>query len=149
MDVAAVGSTGQSTAGTRIATSLKPEDFFKLLIAELQNQDPFEPMDNAKMVQQIASIREIELSSSLADALKSVTTQQRFAAAASLIGKYVVGEVTDASGQKVQIEGVVTSVRFEESGNIVLELDNGEQLPLDSVRQVSVLAGSQQANPVA
>jgi len=138
MDVASIAgaSASSSTSGGHGLASLRPEDFFRLLITELQNQDPFEPMDNAKMVEQISSIRDMEMSTNLSQALQSVTRQQNYATAASLIGKLVTGTVTDASGREQVIEGIVTGVRFEKGGKIVLELDTGDQLPLEAVQYV-------------
>ncbi len=49
------------------------------------------------------------------------------------IGKLATG--TDESGQAV--EGVVTSIRQDEPGRVVLELDTGRSLPLDGVKQLS------------
>jgi len=110
-------------------------DFYKLLIAELQYQDPFQPMDNAKMVEQMASIRNIESSANMTEALQSVTRQQNFGTASTMIGKKVEGEVTDSMGEKHEVTGVVSRVHFE-NGNVTLELEDGTKLPLESITSV-------------
>ena len=57
------GSTPNSpTDGTKKPKDLKDLDinqFLQLMIAELTNQDPLNPMDNTQLVQQIGAIREI------------------------------------------------------------------------------------------
>ncbi len=135
MPVNGIDSTGTSSATTsgKSAASMNSTDFYKLLIAELRYQDPFQPMDNSKMVEQVANIRNIESSTSMTSALESVTRQQNFGTAASLIGKMVSGQVKDGDGKDQTVQGVVTSVRFEQNGNVVLDLDNGGSLPLTAV----------------
>jgi flagellar basal-body rod modification protein FlgD len=128
--VSSSAATGQNAA------QMSSDDFYKLLIAELRYQDPMQPMDNSKMVEQVAGIRNIEASTSMTNALSSVTRQQNFGTASSLIGKKVVGQVKDASGTDQSVEGVVTGVRFESNGSVVLELDNKTALPLEAVVHV-------------
>jgi flagellar basal-body rod modification protein FlgD len=108
----------------------------KILITQLQYQDPFEPMGNQEMVAQIASIRELEMNVQLTGSLRQMTEQQRVGSAAALIGKYAKGEVSDAEGNVFTIEGIVTGIRFTEKGEAMLELDTGEILPLASLTEV-------------
>ncbi len=144
MAVNAVTPTGtSSTVGAATATQggnaigMSTDDFYKLLIAELRYQDPMQPMDNAKMVEQVAGIRSIEASTTTTETLQAVARQQNYATAATLIGKAVTGTVTDATGKDLQIKGVVTSVTFEKNGQVVLGLDNGaNKLPLEAVTNV-------------
>jgi len=145
MAVNAVTSTGTSvTPGASTATQggnamgMSTDDFYKLLIAELRYQDPMQPMDNSKMVDQVAGIRSIEASTTTTATLQAVARQQNYATAATLIGKVVTGTVTDATGKELQIKGVVTSVTFEKNGQVVLGLDDGaNKLPLEAVTNVA------------
>jgi hypothetical protein len=128
------GSTIASVADDNRISELGGEDFFKLLIAQLVNQDPLEPTTNQELLQQVSSIREIELSTSLVDSLKSLTGQQRFGAASSLIGQYATGQ-PDASGQS--LSGTVVAVRFTPEGSVVLQLDSGAELELEQLATVT------------
>jgi len=142
MDIASVtaSSTGTtSTAGVGL-DGLQGEDFMSILIAQLQNQDPFEPMGNEEMVAQIANIRELEMNTQLTSSMKQITEQQRVGSVAALIGRYVKGEVTDGDGNVFAMEGIVTGVRFTEKGKAMLELDTGESLPLESMTEVTGLS---------
>lgn len=114
-------------------SDLSSSDFFQLLITELTNQDPLEPTDNQDLLKQIASIRDIELSTSLTDALGRLTGDQRFSSASSLIGQHVTSRVDD-QGQTTR--GIVLGVRFSESGAPVLQLADGSEVPLDRVELV-------------
>lgn len=127
--------TGTGTSGGGLA-SISGSDFMNLLIKQLQYQDPLEPMSNQEMMQQMATIWQLETNTQLADQLEMVTDQQRFGSAAVLIGKYVQGTVSDDSGNEYTIDGVVKSVLFTPQGEVVLELENGYTLPLANLEQV-------------
>ncbi len=115
---------------TNSAADLSSEDFFKLLITQLTNQDPLEPMENEDLLRQISSIREIEMSTTLTNTLQLLTGQQRFASASSLIGKHV----TSVPGRDdVVLSGTVVGIRFEEDGRPVLQLAGGDELALENV----------------
>ncbi|MEK6797730.1 MAG: flagellar hook capping FlgD N-terminal domain-containing protein [Planctomycetota bacterium] len=119
-----------SAPSARGAAGLGSDDFFKLLITQLTNQDPMKPTDNEELLRQIASIREIELSSTLTDSLRSLTGQQSFTSASALLGQHVTG--TPGEDGLVST-GMVLGVRFGEGGQVVLQLSNGSELPLSQV----------------
>ncbi|MCO6437987.1 MAG: hypothetical protein J5J06_12920 [Phycisphaerae bacterium] len=136
MQTPAVSETTTSTPSASRASGfedLRSEDFLKLLITQLTTQDPLEPTGNEELLQQISSIRDIELSTSLTDSLKSLTGQQRYASAAALIGQHVTS-TPDESGQA--FGGVVTGVRFDASGQALLRLSDGTEMPLERVGTV-------------
>ena len=126
-------AAASSSAAPRGAGALGGDDFFQLLIAQLTNQDPLQPTTNQELLQQISSIREIELSSSLTRSLKSLTDQQRFGSASSLIGQFVTGRT--AEGQP-PASGTVVGVRFGPDGRAILSLDSGAELPLEQLETV-------------
>ena len=125
-------SAGAGQTERNAASALGGDDFFELLIAQLVNQDPLEPTSNQDLLNQISSIRDIELSTSLSDSLTMLTQQQRFASAGSLIGNFVSGQ--DQGGQEAS--GTVAAVRFDASGQAILELEDGTRLSLDSVESI-------------
>ncbi len=135
METTGITSTQQTpAAGAASATEgLGSDDFFQLLIAQLVNQDPMEPTSNEQLLNQISSIRDIELTSNLSESLTSLTEQQRFASAASLIGQRITGPTSDGTA----VTGVVEAVRFDSSGKAVLELDDGTRVSLENVESVT------------
>src|SRR6188508_2374634 len=60
--------------------------FLKLMITELQQQDPLNPLDNKDMLNQIAQIRAVGASDKLTKTLDSVLLGQNIASATNLIG---------------------------------------------------------------
>lgn len=87
------------------------DTFLELMIAELQNQDPLNPLDNSELVQQIGQIREISATNQLTDTLQSIITGQNLATASSLIGQNVSALADDGS----MVEGFVDRVSIEAS----------------------------------
>jgi len=141
MAINAIGaSLGVTQAGEqRGLGSLNSEDFFSILVTELQNQDPFEPAKTEDMISQVAQIRDIELSGQLTDTLSQLTAQQRMNGCSALIGKYVQAITLSADGAASVQEGVVTGIQFGQDGRALLELDTGEAILATSVVRVTTL----------
>lgn len=116
--------------GTNSIAGMSSDDFLKLLVTQLTNQDPLEPTGNEELLRQISSIREIELSTTLTDSLRSLTGQQRFASASTLIGQHVTSD-PQAGGAVHQ--GVVVGIRFDSSGQPTVVLSNGVEMPLEGI----------------
>jgi flagellar basal-body rod modification protein FlgD len=86
---------------TAMSASSIQADYMKLLVTQLQNQNPLEPLDNNQMAAQLAQLSQLgqieELNTKFSDAL---TASQR-SYAGSLIGRQVSFTVTDNSGNPV------------------------------------------------
>lgn len=89
------------------------DQFLQLMITELQNQDPLNPLDNSQLVQQLGQIREIGATNQLSNTLNTFLDGQTLTTASSMIGKQVVA-LTDA-GEELQ--GVVERVSIEPDKN--------------------------------
>jgi flagellar basal-body rod modification protein FlgD len=102
-----------TTGGANDLRDVEVDKFLDLLLAELQNQDPLNPMDNSEMVQQISQIREISATNQLSDTLSSVLLGQNVSTASSLIGRRINALTDDAKN----VEGVVDRVSMEKDDN--------------------------------
>lgn len=146
MDIASLTqSTSTEPAhplGNRGFDGVQTEEFFQLIIQNLLNQDPLKPMDNDKLLEQIASIRNIESNQQISTSMRALTEQQqtlmqqqRFGSAATLIGQFVEG---GSSGEgAAAVHGLVTGVRFDGGGRPILQLDSGQEVPLDQLQTVT------------
>ena len=103
---------GQQAASADSLNSVSMNDFLKLLVTELQNQDPLSPMDDTQILQQVSQIKAIESNQRLSDTLTSMQTQQDLVAASTMLQKTITG-LTD-SGDKVT--GQVDKVTVDSSG---------------------------------
>jgi flagellar basal-body rod modification protein FlgD len=91
--MAVSGISGSSSAAGHVASDalrdLDVDGFLQLMISELQNQDPLNPMDNSQMLQQISQMRQIASTDSLSSTLEAVLFGQSISNASSLIGREV------------------------------------------------------------
>lgn len=132
-----VGPTPANPTSGNDLRSVDLNQFLELMIAELQNQDPLNPMDNTQLVQQISQIRQIGATNELSETLASMQTGQNLATASGLIGK----EVKALSDAAQNIQGVVDRVSVEvddkDSNKRSLKIHVGEHsFDLDKIREV-------------
>ena len=93
-------SPGEQAFGSaNTLNDLDLDDFLNLMIAELQNQDPLNPLENDELIAQISQIREVGATESLTETLNSVLLGQNIASATNLIGADVVA--LNDEGQRV------------------------------------------------
>src|ERR1041384_6031570 len=111
--------------------ALKTEDFIKMMITQLQNQDPMEPAKNQELLAQMSQIGQLQSATTLQDSLKGLVLQNQISSAGGLIGKMVQG----LDEQNDPVDGLVTSIRVEKDA-VNLELDNGKSLPLTDRKSV-------------
>src|SRR3954468_4656466 len=74
---------------------LKTEDFIKMMITQLQNQDPLEPAKNQELLAQMSQIGQLQSATSLQESLQGMVLQNQIGSAAGLIGKTVQGLADD------------------------------------------------------
>src|SRR5258706_1267414 len=112
--------------------SLKAQDFIKMMVTQLQNQDPLEPAKNDQLLAQMSQIGQLQSSTQLQESLKGLVIQNQIGAAGNLIGKSVQG----FDDQNNDVKGMVNSVRVQQD-NVYLELDNGKSLALGRVANIA------------
>lgn len=127
----AITSSTTGRSGVSTSRSLGVNDFIQMMVTQLQNQDPLEPMKNDQLLSQMSQIGQLQSSQELQASLKSLVLQNNIGAAGNLIGKVVQG--SDALGQDVL--GLVTAVRVRD-GVVQLELDSGQLVALEDVNTI-------------
>jgi flagellar basal-body rod modification protein FlgD len=105
---AAAASTSKSSAASASA-SLDYNSFLKLLIAQMQNQDPTQPMDPTQQISQLATFSQVEQTIQTNTNLESLISQSSLTNASSYIGK----TITSADGKTT---GVISSVEVASDG---------------------------------
>ena len=92
----ATSTTTQSSAATAATDSAASQDrFLKLLVAQMNNQDPMNPMDNAQMTSQIAQINTVTGIQQLNDTVKGLVSQfasQQLMQGSAMVGRQVLVE---------------------------------------------------------
>ena len=86
-----INAAQSTTSGAASALNdVNLDDFLNLMIAELQNQDPLNPLENDELIAQISQIREVGATEQLTETLEAVLLGQNVSSATSLIGADVV-----------------------------------------------------------
>jgi flagellar basal-body rod modification protein FlgD len=116
---------------------LNSSDFLQLMITQLQQQDPLNPMDNNQLVQQISSIRDLSATTKLTSTLDSVLVGQNIATASGMIGKKI--DALDDDGNTVQgtVDRVtVTTDQKDDTKRDVRVHVGDKEIQLKNVREI-------------
>ena len=108
----AMGGTGKATQSSADQQS---DRFLKLLVAQLNNQDPMNPMDNAQMTSQMAQINTVTGITQLNDTMKSMASQ--FSSMQVLQGSALVGREVLTTGRSLTINDGIGKAAFDLAGN--------------------------------
>jgi flagellar basal-body rod modification protein FlgD len=137
-------SSASNTAATAAAGASQPtlgkDDFLKLLMAQLQNQDPLQPTDGTQFVTQLAQFNQVEQSVNQSSALGTIATQLQGlsnANASNLVGKTVTvqgggmnWDGTFAATANVTLAGPAAQVTVsikDSQGNVVRTMKLGAE----------------------
>jgi flagellar basal-body rod modification protein FlgD len=149
MAIQGIGSASQSTPPTQDAAkstlttkTVTQDDFLKLLIAQLQNQDPLQPMDNQEFAVQLATFNSLQQLIGINDKLGTLQSSQGTMNqynAASLIGKEVV-----TNGNTISLQSSSpASINYQLAANAAKVVINVQDASGALVRQIQV--GAQNA----
>jgi flagellar basal-body rod modification protein FlgD len=130
-------STVSETTG-KSSQALTSEDFMKIMITELTNQDPFEPMKNQDLLNQMSTIQQMQSNQAMSSSFESLMTnfssllsQDAMSTATKLIGQIVTGTTT--TGQLTLGRVVAVS---KDGDNVLLELDTGQQIDWNNIKRL-------------
>jgi flagellar basal-body rod modification protein FlgD len=133
------GSSSSSTLPVTANDAASADRFLKLLVAQMQNQDPMNPMDNAEITSQMAQIATVDGIAQLNDSVQDLSSQfvqMQALQGASLVGHDVIvpGDlltVTEGLGQGgFELPGAADSVKVEilsAAGVVIDTIDMGAQ----------------------
>lgn len=120
--VTSTSSTGTMTASASQNNGMDKDAFLRLLVTELQNQDPLNPMNEKDSIAQLAQFSSLEQ-------MQQVNQGQKALQALMMIGT----NVDYVDGQNV-LSGKVTSVT-NQSGKVYVNVD-GASVEVDKVVNV-------------
>ncbi len=118
-----------SALGTK--SSLGEQDFLKLLVAQLKNQDPLAPQDNTQFVAQLAQFSSLQAAMGTNTRLDTITSQNQGLAntqVVSLVGKTatVKGTLITASGSGAQVPVGFTLAAATVKTNVSIQDSSGK-----------------------
>lgn len=137
--ITAASGTKAGTTGAAANPNEASDRFLKLLVTQMQNQDPLNPMDNAEVTSQMAQINTVSGLEKVNDSLQSMSTQLvqlQAMQGASLVGRSVVvpGNRLDVSSGSAtglfELAGAADAVKVEvlsSAGRVVDTIDLGAE----------------------
>ena len=114
------GVTGAASNKDTKDATLNYENFLKLLVAQMKNQDPTEPMDASQQMAQLATFSQVEQTIKTNKNLESMLQRTSLQEANSVMGRTVTSDDGKTSG-------IVKEVTLYNDG-IVATLDSGKKL---------------------
>ncbi len=111
----ALGGSSANNAASQTDAAASQDRFLKLLVAQLNNQDPMNPMDNAQMTSQMAQINTVSGIQALNETVKSLSSQ--FTSLQVLQGASMVGRGVMVDGNSLSIENGSAKGAIELAGN--------------------------------
>ncbi len=118
--VSAAQTTASQSSAYSSAANVDYQTFVKLLVAELANQDPMEPVDSSQYVSQLASFSNVEQSLQINNKISQMLESANLSLAGSIVGR----TLTTADGS---VSGTVHSVAITSDG-IIAMLENGQSV---------------------
>lgn len=109
---------------------LGQDAFFELLITQLQNQDPLNPMEDRDFIAQMAEFSSLEKTEKLYTLLEDKLSSNQVIQNSNLIGKEITANV-----EGVQLEGVVDAVKSSDD-KVLAVLDSGSEIDISNITQV-------------
>ena len=131
----AASSSSSTASGNSPLTgfaALTSQDFMTMLLAELKNQDPTQPVSNSDLLNQLSQMEALQSNVELNSTLSSFASNQQIASGASFLGKMVTG--TDAN--KKPVSGVADSISLQ-NGTVTIGVGSSS-IPIGNLTGVSL-----------
>lgn len=131
-----ISATRQATAAedTGLASALESQDmgkddFLKLLVTQLQNQDPLNPSNNEDLILQLSQFSTLEQTQNLNENFTEFLGTSHLGTASSMIGKQIT--YYDEENGYEQTSGVVSQVNLNDDGLTMIV--NGREILMSQV----------------
>lgn len=126
---------------TRVPSAeLGKEEFLQILMTQLQNQDPTQPMDDTQFISQMAQFSSLEQMMNMTKSIDTLVQSQLISPVieySHMIGKEVSYQAIDQeTGNELGNTSSKVVAVSQQDGWAVLELENGEKIYADAVTQV-------------
>lgn len=117
--------------------SLGQDAFLKILLTQIQHQDPLEPLQDREFIAQMAQFSSLEQMTNLNQYMKGFidfNLNNAIMQYSHLIGQKVYWE-EDLDGVKVPGEGIVHAISMKD-GELTVVLEDGTKIPLENIYRI-------------
>jgi flagellar basal-body rod modification protein FlgD len=112
--------------------NLGKDEFLKILVTQLSNQDPTQPLQDKEFIAQMATFTSVEQLTNMAGEMKLLRQSIGFSSA--LIGKTIGWTQTDSNSETQLLSGVVDSIKIKESKQYAVVGD--QEVPIDQITEI-------------
>lgn len=113
---------------------LGKDEFLKILMTQLQNQDPLDPMDDKDFISQMATFSSLEQTMNMADPLEQMV-QNQFQSPVVQYSHMIGQTVTYEDENEEEHTSSVLAISQKE-GKALLELANEEQIAVEDITKI-------------
>lgn len=131
-------SNVQAAAKKPSTDTLGKDQFLSILVTQLRNQDPMQPLQDREFIAQMAQFTSVEQLMNMSSELSLL--RQNIGSASSIIGKSVEWNEYDDAGEVVTLNGVVDSI-LSKDGVLYASVD-GKEVALDYILSISDTGGT-------
>jgi flagellar basal-body rod modification protein FlgD len=124
-------SKTKSSSSSTSSSKSTSDQFMSLLLAQMTNQNPLEPMNDTEMVNQMVSMNSLTELQKISKAITSLTQTNEFVSASALMDK----SVTYLDSDSKKVTGTVTGVTLKNS-EVYLTVDD-KSVALSSITSVA------------
>lgn len=117
-----------NSSGRMPSQQLGKDDFLKLLITQLSNQDPTSPMEDTQFISQMAQFSSLEQMTNMNESFSKMAAMINSSQATSTLGKTVEVDLGDTTSQ-----GVVEATSFGANPQVMV---NGMYYDLNKIKAV-------------
>lgn len=134
---ALISSLATSTTKSANKTEMSTDGFFKLLAAQLQNQDMSNPMSNAEMMDQMTQIAMMQSMQNFSTAMDDFSKVNKINYGTSMMGKDALVAIVNKDGSLKKITGTITRVDiFDGNPTVYLNDDSDHGYPVANIMSV-------------
>lgn len=130
--VSAVSSTQNAKLTNSIESFLNSYDFLKLFTAQLEYQNPMEPMSNSELMQQVGQMTNIQMISDMTSKLSTTLDGNSMLQASTMIGKVIEFPLEDGT----MGADLVTEAKMDNEGKVTVTTLSGLSVGLSSIRGI-------------
>ena len=114
--------------GRKTSNELGKDDFLKLLITQLSNQDPTSPMEDTQFISQMAQFSSLEQMTNMSTSFAKMADYLNSQEAAGTLGKTVELDIGDAT-----VQGIVEGATRGENPQVMV---NGMYYSMDKIKAI-------------
>lgn len=114
------------------SNNLGKDEFLKILVTQLSNQDPTQPLQDKEFIAQMATFTSVEQLTNMAGEMKLL--RQSIGFSSGLIGKTIGWTQKDSNGEPQTLSGVVDSIKIKESKQYAIVGD--KEVPIDQITEI-------------